>query len=148
MKKKPWKFKNKKKLWKWPVNWPFSELFFFFLSPTLNLKNKRKSINKKSGLMNPFLSFHTNCCSLTFLLNGIHVGSCYCKHLFIYYMQPIQTALSGVFASMIEVVLIVFVYMQQTQKTDNFRTKFLAHRILPMLSYSGRQVTPSCEIAS
>ena len=42
--------KKKKKLWKWPVNWSFSELFylFFFVPPTLNLKkNSRKSTNKK-----------------------------------------------------------------------------------------------------
>ena len=44
------KKKKKKKLWKWPVNWSFSEHFylFFFVPPTLNLKkNSRKSTNKK-----------------------------------------------------------------------------------------------------
>ena len=46
MKKK----KKKKKLWKWPVNWSFSVVFFcfFFVPTTLNLKkNPRKSTNKK-----------------------------------------------------------------------------------------------------
>ena len=42
--------KKKKKLWKWPVNWSISELFylFFFVPSTLNLKNNsRKWTNKK-----------------------------------------------------------------------------------------------------
>ena len=46
------KKKKKKKLWKWPVNWSFSELFYFFyfVPPTLNLKkNSRKSTNKKNS---------------------------------------------------------------------------------------------------
>ena len=44
-KKKNWKKKKKKKkLWKWPVNWSFSELFylFFFVPPTLNLKKNSR----------------------------------------------------------------------------------------------------------
>ena len=48
--KKALKKKKKKKLWKWPVNWSFSELFylFFFVPPTLDLeKISRKSTNKK-----------------------------------------------------------------------------------------------------
>ena len=51
---------EKKKLWKWPVNWSFSELFFLDSSPPnpppplhpKSEKKSRKSINKKkSGLM-------------------------------------------------------------------------------------------------
>ena len=41
---------KKIKLWKWPVNWSFSELFylFCFVPSALNLKNySRKSTNKK-----------------------------------------------------------------------------------------------------
>ena len=39
MKKKK---KKKKKLWKWPVNWSFSELFylFFFVLPDPKSENK------------------------------------------------------------------------------------------------------------
>ena len=45
----------KKKLWKWPVNWSFSELFYLFFCPpppTLNLKkNPVNQLIKNSGLI-------------------------------------------------------------------------------------------------
>ena len=38
----------KKKLWKWPVNWSFSELFIIFFAPDpKSEKNSRKSTNKQ-----------------------------------------------------------------------------------------------------
>ena len=55
--KKALKMKKKKKLWKWPVNWSFSELIFHPPNP----KSKKNPVNqliKKSSLMNQSLFYH------------------------------------------------------------------------------------------
>ena len=46
IKKKIWKELWKEKLWKWPVNWSFSE-FLFRPPDTKSEHNSRKSTNKK-----------------------------------------------------------------------------------------------------
>ena len=53
--------KKKKKLWKWPVNWSFSELFylFFFRPPTLILQ-KKNPVNQLIKKFWPKLQEHVH----------------------------------------------------------------------------------------
>ena len=64
-KKKEKKRKKKNKLWKWTVNWSFSELFYFIYFSSPDPKSEKKTpvnqLRKKSGLMhqNSFFSYWT-----------------------------------------------------------------------------------------